>query len=188
MKNLIMIFVIILAVESVNAQRKNKLSQDTIVWSKETLLVKENFQAKRSVGKAAATTSTALIFHAEPSGGSLMFFVEAIFSKSKSYMKDDSPYILKHEQNHFDISEIYARKFRQMLIEKDFRKVKNVSETIQKMASKIVNEWQKEEVCYDNDTEHGTNPAKQKLWNQEIEKRLAESVIFSTAGIDVANK
>jgi hypothetical protein len=188
MKNLILFLAIILAFESANAQKKNKLAQDTIRWKKESSLVKENFKAKHPVGKALATTYSGLYFHSEPKGGSLMFYVEAIFSKSKSYMKDDSPYILKHEQIHFDITELYARKFRQAIIDKDFTKVKNISETMQKIANKIVKEWQKEENKYDNDTEHGFNAAKQKLWNEKIEKRLAESEIYSSAGIDIANK
>jgi hypothetical protein len=188
MRNIVICFIIFLGIQSVSAQNNKKFAQDTIIWKRDSSLVKDNFKAKHPTGNVPAQTATSLFIHSELKGESLLFYVEAIFSKSKSYMKEDSPYVLKHEQLHFDISEVYARKLRQLIIDKDFKKVKNVVEVIQKMANKVAEDCGKEQSNYDKDTEHGINSAKQHVWNEKIEKELNDLEKYSSSEIDLASK
>lgn len=118
----------------------------------------------------------------------MLFVVEAVFLKSKSFLKDDSPYILKHEQLHFDICEVNTRKLRKAIMEKDFSKVKDIVAVITKIYNKAAEELTKEQYAYDGDTQNGMNGAKQKLWNERIEKELLELDGFSSTQIDIANK
>ena len=112
------------------------------------------------------------------------FHVEAIFVKSKSYITNYSEYVLKHEQLHFDVCELYARKLRQKLTETDFKKVKNVQQLIQNAYTKISQDFNKEQDRYDEDTEHGLNAAKQQVWNDDINRRIKELDAFGDTEIN----
>jgi hypothetical protein len=170
------------------SQTNKKFAQDTIIWSADRPLTKEDFKVKKS-SKAAASTSSGLFLHSEDKEGTLMFYVEAIFSKSKSFfMKEESLYTLKHEQLHFDITELHARKLRQKIIQRDFKKTSKVRETIQKMYDKAFEDCQREQSNYDRDTEHGINAAKQQVWSEKITQQLLELEAFSSTEIDIANK
>src|SRR5689334_15537067 len=117
------------------SQSSKKFAKDTIIWSGDRLLTVEDFQGRKSKNKAG--TSSGLFIHSEDKEGTLMFYVEAIFYKSKSFfMKDESPYALRHEQLHFDITELYARKLRQKIIQRDFKKTNNLREVIHKIFEK----------------------------------------------------
>ncbi len=172
---------------SVHAQLTKKQAQDTIVWKKDSLLVKENFQSKKSMN-APAYASTAIYLYQKEVNGNLMFYVEALFLKSTSFMKDESAYILNHEQLHFDICELHARKLRQKIAEKDFAKVRDIVGEIQRMYHKTVNEWQNEEVKYDKDTQHGINAAKQNIWDENIRSQIIALDSFSSTAVDIVKK
>jgi len=105
--------------------------------------------------------------------------------KSKSYIRENAPYVLKHEQLHFDITELYARKLRQMMHETDFKKVKNISAEISKMYNRVMADENKEQNKYDKDTEHGLNAAKQQVWSDDIAARLGAAEAFTATEINV---
>ncbi len=82
----------------------------------------------------------------------------------------ESDYILKHEQLHFDITELYTRLFRKQLKEKvhsakDLAKLKSIS-------NNILKKWTNEENNYDNETNHSVDIQKQRLWQLNIQERL----------------
>jgi hypothetical protein len=167
------------------APQIRKFRNDTIVWHPDSLLTKENFKSK-SKGKSGPLgfTCSGIFVYPSESGGALLFNVEALFVKSKSYLFDNSPYILKHEQLHFDICELYARKLRQKIAEADFKEIKNVNDFIRHTYEKINTEYTREQQKYDKDTEHGLNPAKQQSWSDDIHKRLTELNAYSETSIN----
>jgi hypothetical protein len=156
------------------APQIRKLRNDTIVWRQDSALTQESFKGK-SKGKSGPLgfTCSGIFVYPSEGGGTLLFNVEALFVKSKSYLADNSPYILKHEQLHFDICELYARKLRQKIAETDFKRIRNVNDFIRHTYEKVNAEYTREQVRYDKDTEHGLNPAKQQAWAEDIRKRLA---------------
>src|SRR5690242_12562679 len=101
-------FQLIIFIFSINLSysQGKKFAQDTIIWSSSNPLAKEDFKGKKSSKNIMAGTASGLYIHSEDKEGTLMFYVEAIFYKSKSFMREESPYILKHEQLHFDITEL----------------------------------------------------------------------------------
>jgi hypothetical protein len=184
MKSISILFFLCLIVCHSISQLTKKQSQDTLIWNKSFPLVKENFSGKRN-GKAPAFTACGMFFYSKEKNGNMLFYVEAIFLKSKSYMRDSSAYILKHEQLHFDICELYSRKMRQQISEKDFKKVKNVRQEIQRTYDKFSREMEKEEIKYDNDCEHGMNAAKQKVWMENISQELSSLNKYEATEIDI---
>lgn len=182
----IFIFLLCLA-GSVSAQLSKRQAGDTLLWKAEVPLTRQDFQAKRSVhGKnIPAYTSSAIYLYQKDDNGSLNFYVEAIFLKSESYMKEESVYTLKHEQLHFDITELYARKIRQQIAATDFTKVRDVVKEIQKIYNRSTSDWQKEENRYDSETQHGINAATQKIWNENIARQLEDLEGFASPVVNM---
>lgn len=150
MKQHFFVFFLLFSI-NVSAQLTKRQAQDTLIWNNSQVLTKDDFQSKRNMygSQIPAYTSSAIYLYQKEDNGQLNFYVEAIFLKSKSYMAKESVYILKHEQMHFDITELYARKLRQLIAQKDFTKVKNVVSEIERMYKRVTNEWQREENKYD---------------------------------------
>ncbi len=98
--------------------------------------------------------------------------VVAHFYPEKSWRKTEADaHVLEHEQLHFDITELYARKFRQRI-----SKLK-LSNTIGEQLKKIHNTINKElavfQDVYDTETDFSRNPEHQARWKAEIANQLA---------------
>jgi len=97
--------------------------------------------------------------------------VYSYFMKSKSWRKFESTELLNHEQLHFDIAEVFARKinkeFKQMII----KGVVDKREFL-KRYQELSNEHDVMQDLYDNETLHGKDMEKQKEWNFLISHKL----------------
>jgi hypothetical protein len=163
-----------------------KLRNDTIIWKQDSLLRKEDFKARGKSSGPLGYASTGLFMYPGESNGELLFFVEALFIKSRSYITQYSEYVLRHEQIHFDICELYARKLRQRFTETNWKTVRNMQSETARIYNKTVADLFKEEAKYDKDTEHGLNSAKQKIWEEDIQNRLKELEGYSRSSINIA--
>ena len=98
-------------------------NEETMTWNESRKLTWADFKAQPNYdSNAVALTASGITFgySVKTSGKRIVDFsttVEAHFYPKKSWhFKDKSDaYILGHEQLHFDITELYARKFRQQL-------------------------------------------------------------------------
>ena len=167
--------------ETVNVK---KLKNDTIVWQKDSLLTREDFKGKVTKQWAGCCATFLMVTPVE-NEGNMLFSVQAVFQKSKSNIIQTSDYILKHEQLHFDICELYARKLRKMMSETDYKKVRDIQHQIQTMYNKVSMDCEKYEVKYDEDTNHGENPAKQKVWEDDVANQLKELDQYSSTDVNI---
>ena len=71
------------------------------------------------------------------------------------------------------------------MMDKDFKKVRDIRGEIQKMYNKVSAEMYKEENKYDDDTEHGLNPAKQKVWDADIAQQLKDLDSYSNITVNI---
>jgi len=81
--------------------------------------------------------------------------------------------LLEHEQLHFDLAELAARRIRKRF--GDFRDAcaePGATEKIQSMVSEIDRELQEEQTRYDRETGHGTNMRAQDQWKRRIRAQL----------------
>lgn len=99
--------------------------------------------------------------------------VFAMFDPHKSWVKRSgaSDYLLSHEQAHFDITEIHARKLRKRLDETP-NPCRMGSRGIQSIADQIYQESADMQNQYDKETYHSKNTKVQKEWLQKIDKEL----------------
>ncbi len=171
----------------IQAQKKNKWLNDSIVWRPDYKLVQEDFKGKIKSG-AAGMAVTYILFTPAEVDGQIVYRIEAIFSKTKSALRNESKFMINHEQKHFDITEIHARKFRKKLAETNFLKVKNTSEKITDIYMDVCKEWNKEQEKYDKETEHSVNLAKQDLWDEKIVKELEELSAYAEIEVNIVKK
>lgn len=98
--------------------------------------------------------------------------VHAHFYPEKSWYKKEQAdlHVLGHEQLHFDITELYARKFRQQI---DRVKVSNsVRSQLKKLHNTINKELSQMQNRYDSETDFSRNVEAQATWQAYITAEL----------------
>ncbi|MCF8272529.1 MAG: DUF922 domain-containing protein [Flavobacteriaceae bacterium] len=106
--------------------------------------------------------------------------VEACFFSEQSWYKPElvNDYILSHEQLHYDITELYTRKFRQQLSQlKVSKTIKSDLESLHKLMNKQLESRQND---YDAETNNSINKEAQLLWQQKIETELQTLVSYKS--------
>ena len=81
--------------------------------------------------------------------------------------------MLAHEQLHFDICELYKRKLQTNLSQAILDPM-NFDSQIQAIFKNGWDEYQLEQKRYDDETEHGIIPEKQKAWEDSVKERLGK--------------
>src|SRR5262245_3103426 len=84
----------------------------TIAWSQVRRLSWTDFKGRPAAGSpnAALTSSKILFRYSFSSDEDLKYDISFLFEKNNSWGRVRNDLILSHEQGHFDISEIYARR------------------------------------------------------------------------------
>jgi hypothetical protein len=152
-------------------QEKN---EELIDWKVSRQLTWSDYKGKPDPDSdAAASTTTYLGIEYKMDEKGFGWMIRCRFSITRSWGRNKTDNILKHEQGHFDIAEIFARKLNKEMSEYVFNK-----RTYQKDLKKIYEdvseekaEWQDE---YDKETNHSINKEKQAEWLKKIEKLLKE--------------
>jgi predicted secreted Zn-dependent protease len=100
--------------------------------------------------------------------------VRCFFIKSKSWKKEGvSETLLQHEQLHFDIAELFARKLRKDLSRKT--SINDNNEIYFKGIYKnVINECIAMQLQYDRETNHSRNRQFQVLWEGAIQEKLQQ--------------
>ena len=111
----------------------------------------------------------------------IKYDVYALFDKTKSWALERSPQLLKHEQLHFDIAELYARKIRKKILQLSGNK-KNDLKTYNREIRKLLNESNEFDRLYDVETLHGSLTRKQKEWEHKVKQSLTSLKDFARKG------
>lgn len=154
---------------------------ETIPWDSEQRLSWSDFKATPSnQGRAAAITASGISyqFSTMESNGvyELDYTVHTYFYPNKSWYHPEvcDEVILSHEQLHFDITELFARKMRRLLSETKF--TKNVKSEVRAIYRRINNELADFQNLYDDETNFSRDREKQSQWNKKIEDALKDNV------------
>jgi len=105
--------------------------------------------------------------------GGLTFTVSSYFSHFDSWvdMPDASAYLLQHEQRHFDLGELYARKLRYKLTKTRFDRGR-LNAQIRDHYNEVFAAYRKAQGVYDSETAHSTDLQAQERWQQWIDSEL----------------
>ncbi|HTB12745.1 MAG TPA: hypothetical protein VK752_14285 [Bryobacteraceae bacterium] len=155
-------------------------SPQGIPWDQHSPLSWDDFKghARRHAGETSAETDTGFRVQLECREGHLDIRVAAEFYKTSSWVKAGrrSAELLRHEQGHFDITELYARKMRKAIREAkigcaDDRQAEAAGK---KIFEEIDREWEGAEKRYDVETGDGTDWVKQKEALERIGREMGE--------------
>ena len=169
MRFLLLIFLASLFTTSVPEER--------IAWSPTNRLTWADFKALPDYEVPwAATTSSGISFgfSGNIKGGEVTYTaeVECYFYPTNSWYKKElaTEHLLAHEQIHFDISEIHARKLRRRIASFDFTEdLRNEMNGLYEMTNAEMKQMQEQ---YDQETKFSLDQAAQERWAYLVEIRL----------------
>ncbi len=147
-------------------------AQDTIHWKPNSKLKWEDFQGmpdSSSVYKAVTIADLGSVLSYNNSSFNVK--VTCAFDKQKSWTLSTGQNLLSHEQGHFDIAELFARKLRKAFKEYIFNP-QTIEADYNKIFSRIKTERAKMNALYDKETNLSRNKSKQNYWDKKIGAEL----------------
>ncbi|MBW3130919.1 DUF922 domain-containing protein [Hymenobacter profundi] len=157
---------------------------EVIAWSAQRKLTWADFKTKPTpADRLAALTSANIDVQVGCKDFVFSSQVQAVFMPTESWVREAtkaSPELLRHEQLHFDITELYARRMRQKLSQTQFD-CQHLQPKFQNLTKAMFSEWQREEARYDQATNHGLNKPQQQLWETQVQQKLAQLEQFALA-------
>lgn len=148
--------------------------EELIKWTSSRQLSWNDYKGKVDPSSdAAASTSTYLGIEYRISGNDFSYKISCSFSKNKSWGRFKNEYILSHEQGHFDITEIFARKLNKEMSEYKFSR-DAYKKDFAKIYDDVMDEKEKMQEQYDKETDFSRNKTRQAEWLKKIETMLEE--------------
>ncbi len=148
-------------------------TDSTILWQPNKPLVWADFKGTAGPDeKLHALTSADLNVQVSCSNNKLTVNVEAVFRPLESWTRSaDSAPLLRHEQVHFDLTEVHARLMRLSLL-----KLRMTCEQAQTQLQPLIDAaftvWQREQDRYDEESRHGLDAKGQARWEQQVAAQL----------------
>ena len=151
--------------------------EPSLAWNPQLRLSWEDFRGRPPESKRiAATTASGISYQYNArwngEGYVLDLHVETLFYPEKSWYHPEvcTAVTLSHEQLHFDITEWFARKFRQRLTGRVFGE--NLKAEVRRIFEETNKELSDFQDRYDRETDFSRNPEAQEKWNREMAGRL----------------
>ncbi len=152
---------------------------EKIFWQEGHKLKWEDFKGKAiKSSNFVASTNTGISFQysyaIKNNKLNVDYTVSCFFKPEGSWYKAErvNDHILKHEQAHFDISELHARMLRKKLSERKFTKnIKSEIEAIYKLVEAKRRAMQNK---FDAESDHSRNVKNEATWQKYIAQQLAE--------------
>ena len=159
-----------------------KIPAGSLRWSANRPLTVADFKGRAKPGELhAALTSANINTGASCHGNLFMGTARASFDPASSWVRDATrmtPALLRHEQLHFDIAEVYARRLRQQLgaMRVPCDKLGSAFDQVSKA---VYATWAQAEDAYDRDTNHGLQHEQQARWEALVKQQLLELADFA---------
>lgn len=167
--------------DSIASKKIHSLEEtaEYLPWANARPLTWDDFlcEPKRNTD-AVALTITALGISYNVSNNHLNYEITCSFSKVKSWGILKTPYILAHEQGHFDITEIYARKLHKELLDYKFNR-RTFRQDVNIIYDRVVKEKENLQFAYDGLTDHSRNKTVQKEWLEKIQELLIQTEAYA---------
>lgn len=103
--------------------------------------------------------------------------VRPYLNTCKSWVWFPTSDLLKHEQLHFDIAELFARKINELFENANIQVYNDLASNIY---SNNVQSWRSMVDAYDSETSHGTLLEKQHYWGDSIQNLLNDTQEYSS--------
>lgn len=156
---------------------QSKLENDSIIiWNSNRKICWKDFElevAKEWDAEHHAAVSSQVIIRPKVVSNCKELKFIAIFEKKQSWVAFKTTNLLKHEQLHFDIVELFARKMRKYF---DEETIENLSDGVKcnSAIDSFINDLINYQILYDQETKHGTIKDKQEEWDEIISQKLED--------------
>lgn len=148
--------------------------EEVLEWNASRRLSWADYKASPNPeSDAAASTTTYLGIDYDITSNSFRYKIYSRFSKTQSWGLHKTAYILTHEQGHFDIAEIFARKLYKKMSDYTFNK-KTYEKDLKKIYEDVTKEKEEMQNKYDKETNHSINKEEQADWLKKIAAMLDE--------------
>lgn len=185
LKILSLFFAGLIALPATNApvhiQEKNytKPDDDLIDWNFGRPLSWDDYKGAPNPNSDAAATTTTLVgieYHIR--NNEFTYSIQCRFSKNRSWGLHKTSYILAHEQGHFDIAEIFARKLNREMAAYKFNR-RSYEKDLKSIYNRVMQEKEDFQNRYDKETKHSINKQKQYAWLDYIDELLEETADYT---------
>jgi len=158
-----------------------------IPWNQHRPLTWADFKGHppSDTGPVAAETAYALIQGAGCRGSQFEFRVVAAFRPNQSWVRQsmlrtamDSARALQHEQTHFDLTEVHARRLRRYFAEL-MAPCRISMNDLEAEAARIGKDEKAAQAQYDAQTDHGRILEQQARWEKDVTGQLAALARFA---------
>lgn len=154
-----------------------QMEEEKIPWSSDQKLTWSDFRGIPSTSEEyVASTNSGISFAysmRQTSGeAEIQYTVISNFYPDLSWYRPKrvNDYILEHEQTHFDISELHARKIRRAL--SNLSKDLNFKEAAEEIYNTLEAERRAMQLQYDAETDHSNRKSEEYRWRTFVEDQL----------------
>jgi hypothetical protein len=160
--------------------RSDLAADHAFPWSSTRRLVWNDFQGTPATGGTeGAVTAYGLFYAWKCLGQAFEFRVVAAFRRRQSWVKEavlrdttESRRTLAHEQTHFDLTELHARRMRRYFADLPDA-CRKADGDLHELAQRLVREEKVEQRRYDAETNHGLRLRPQAMWSADVARPLA---------------
>jgi hypothetical protein len=155
-------------------------SVDAVTWSAARPLSWADFRGvpPTDPGEEGARTAYALFYGARCTGQRFEFRVIAAVRPNESWVTPAvladpalSARSLRHEQTHFNLAEVHARRMRRYFRDL-YQPCAKTGEELNALAERFLREERAAQVRYDDETNYGRQPARQEEWDAEARRQI----------------
>ena len=95
------------------------------------------------------------------------YSIKCSFDQNRSWVRIKTNEVLAHEQGHFDIAEIFARKLNKMMKAYRFN-AKTASTDLNRLYEDVMKQHRQTQTQYDQETDYSRNKPNQEEWLKKI--------------------
>lgn len=176
----LIIFLVACGFHSLSQEKKEKIR-----WQEDRPLSWEDFKAEPDESTTySANTNSGIGYSWDYSTASgrpvLKHEVTSNFYPQLSWVKEieDKEYLLAHEQLHFDISELHARKLRKALAEYEIGR--NIRLDLKRLYNKFETERSLMQKRFDKETAHSEDREAEMQWREFVAKEMEKLKKYSS--------
>ncbi|MDO8999956.1 MAG: DUF922 domain-containing protein [Bacteroidota bacterium] len=151
------------------------VNEKIITWNENRPLSWDDFKGKPERRFAAASTSYDIVKEVKKiNSETASVKIEAVFFCESSWKKKQwvNNSVLKHEQKHFDIVELFSRKLRKLILDNSYSSITNLESETDSLYKIIDIKMDVYQDLYDDETDGSMNGEKQREWETKITKEI----------------
>lgn len=176
------VLIVLMVMLAFNTQSQSTMSNTYIVWTEDLKLAWSDFEGyprgeELEIG-AEAITASSISIKFNIVSDTFCYNVRCLFLKNESWTITNSISALIHEQGHFDIAEVEARRVRCFLSSISYWHPA-INDSISQAIDSLDIEGGHLQNAYDDETEFGSNAEAQKKWNKKIGFLLAKYKMYN---------